>query len=159
MNDINERSTVHAEYFNTILSRHHEKKPAINSIPSKGINTSFAIDEVISDTISRLSRINSPSGIQVIFETNSNAIVYAHHNMIRCMVRNLIINIVKFGTSGEVIKISSQVVENNVVVSVSNSGGDITDNNFHSLLQPDGNINNFSKIDEIIARIELLRAS
>jgi K+-sensing histidine kinase KdpD len=156
MNDINERSTIQPEYVNMIPIQNHQNKSVTNTIKSKGINTTFMIDEVISDTISRLSRIDSPSKIQVVFETNSNAVVYAHKDMIRCIVRNLIINIIKFGTIGEVIKISSKVVENHVIVSVSNSGGDVTNSNFHSLLETDYNTNNFNKTDEIIARIELL---
>ena len=156
MNDINKRSTVHAEYVNTISDRNQGRMHTINTIKSKEINRTFMIDEIISDTISRLSKIDAPSGIQVVFETNTNAVVYAHEDMIRCMVRNLIINIVKFATRGEIIKISSKVIENHVTVSISNSGGDINGINFHSLLQTGSNINNFSKTDEIIARIELL---
>jgi K+-sensing histidine kinase KdpD len=114
------------------------------------------IDEVISDSILRLSRIEVPKGIQILFEMNHDSIVYARRDMICCMVRNLVINIVKFGSDEEKIKISSEIVQDKVRVSISISGGSTNKNDFYQLFQDYDNIANFNKVDEIIARIELL---
>jgi K+-sensing histidine kinase KdpD len=104
------------------------------------------IDEVISDSILRLSRIKVSRGIQILFEMNHDSIVYARRDMICCMVRNLIINIVKFGSDEEKIKTSSEIVQDKVRVSISISGGSTNKNDFYQLFQDYENIANFNKI-------------
>ncbi|WP_201322570.1 ATP-binding protein [Pseudanabaena sp. lw0831] len=164
MNMQNEESIICTEYINAISNKNaytkHQEKTlknfATESIKVKEVNTTFMIDEVISDSILRLSRIKSSRGIQILFEMNHDSIVYARRDMICCMVRNLIINIVKFGSNGEKIKISSGIVQDKVRVSISVSGGSTNKNDFYQLFQEHENIANFNKVDEIIARIELL---
>lgn len=164
MNKQNEGSIVFSEYINTILNQNiytKNQEESLNyfvteSIKVKEANTTFMIDEVISDSILRLSRIKSPRGIQILFEMNHDSIVYARRDIICCMVRNLIINIVKFGSYGEKIKISSNTVQDKVRVSISVSGGITNKNDFYQLFQENANTSTPNKIDEIIARIELL---
>ena len=164
MNRQNEESMICTEYINTISNQNaytkHQEKTLNNftteSIKVKELNTTFMIDEVISDSILRLSRVKASRGIQILFAMNHDSIVYARRDMICCMVRNLIINIVKFGSNGEKIKISSEIVQDKVRVSISISGGSANKNDFHQLFQEYENIDNFNKVDEIIARIELL---
>jgi K+-sensing histidine kinase KdpD len=164
MNNLNEGSIVFSKYINTISNQNtctkYQGKSlnyfATESIKVKEVNTTFMIDEVISDSILRLSRIEVPRGIQILFEMNHDSIVYARRDMICCMVRNLIINIVKFGSDEEKIKISSEIVQDKVRVSISISGGSTNKNDFYQLFQDYENIVNFNKVDEIIARIELL---
>ncbi|TYQ24357.1 ATP-binding protein [Pseudanabaena sp. UWO311] len=164
MNNLNEGSIVFSEYINTISNQNTCTKyqgKSLNyfvpeSIKVKEVNTTFMIDEVISDSILRLSRIEVPRGIQILFEMNHDSIVYARRDMICCMVRNLIINIVKFSSDEEKIKISSEIVQDKVRVSISISGGSTNKNDFYQLFQDYENIVNFNKVDEIIARIELL---
>ncbi|PZV15512.1 MAG: hypothetical protein DCF20_10560 [Pseudanabaena sp.] len=164
MNKQNEESIVFSEYINTISHQNtyiKDQEKSLNyftteSIKVKELNTTFMIDEVISDSILRLSRIKSYRGIQILFEMNHDSIVYARRDMICCMVRNLITNIVKFGSSGEKIKISSDIVQDKVMVSISIAGGSINKNDFYQFFQEHENISNFNKTDEIIERIELL---
>lgn len=164
MNKQNEESIVFSEYINTISNQNTYTKDqeeslnyfATESIKVKETNTTFMIDEVISDSILRLSRIKAPKGIQILFEMNHDSIVYARRDMICCMVRNLIINIIKFTSNGEKIKISSDTVKDKVRTSISISGGITNKNDFYQLFQEHENISNFNKVDEIIARIELL---
>ncbi len=164
MNKQNEGSIVFSEYINTILNQNiytKNQEESLNyfvteSIEVKEVNTTFMIDEVISDSILRLSRIKVPRGIQILFEMNHDSIVYARRDMICCMVRNLIINIVKFGSNGEKIQISSNTVQDKVRISISISGGSTNKNDFYQLFQEHENTSTPNKIDEIIARIELL---
>ena len=164
MDKQNKESIVFSEYINTISNQNtstKDQEESLNyfvteSIKVKEVNTTFMIDEVISDSILRLSRIEAPRGIQILFEMNHDSIVYARRDMICCMVRNLIINIIKFGSNGEKIKISSDTVQDKVRTSISISGGITNKNDFYELFQEHENISNPNKIDEIIARIELL---
>jgi K+-sensing histidine kinase KdpD len=164
MNKQNEESITFSEYINLITNQNAYTKDqeknlnyfAPESINARESSTTFMIDEVISDSILRLSRIKASKGIQILFEMNQDSIVYARRDMICCMVRNLIVNIVKFSSHGEKIKISSAVVQDKVIVSISISGRSANKNDFYQLFQEHENISNFNKIDEIIARIELL---
>jgi K+-sensing histidine kinase KdpD len=164
MNKQNEESITFSEYINLITNQNAYTKDqeknlnyfAPESINARESSTTFMIDEVISDSILRLSRIKASKGIQILFEMNQDSIVYARRDMICCMVRNLIVNIVKFSSHGEKIKISSAVVQDKVIVSISISGRSANKNDFYQLFQVHENISNFNKIDEIIARIELL---
>ncbi|WP_103669866.1 HAMP domain-containing histidine kinase [Pseudanabaena sp. BC1403] len=164
MDKQNKESIVFSEYINTISNLNtstKDQEESLNyfvteSIKVKEANTTFMIDEVISDSILRLSRIKAPRGIQILFEMNHDSIVYARRDMICCMVRNLIVNIIKFGSNGEKIKISSDTVQDKVRTSISISGGITNKNDFYELFQEHENISNPNKIDEIIARIELL---
>jgi K+-sensing histidine kinase KdpD len=164
ISDSNNIPTIISEYVNTItnlVSDQRDDQSALRSlvktsIKPKEINDIFMIDEVIADSISRLSKISLPKGIQVIFEMNSDSIVYARKDMVCCMIRNLVINIVKFGSIGEKVEISSKTVNDHIVVSIITSGGSASQQSFYQILQTDANITHDSKIDEIMARIELL---
>lgn len=164
MNNQDKEFLISAEHTNTITNQNGRtvaQEESLNyftskSSKSKKLDTTFMLDEVIADSISRLSKIQAPKGIELVFEMNKDAIVYARRDIVCCLIRNLITNIVQFGSDGEKIAVSSKVIHDKVIVSISNSGGEINPNNIHYLLQENKSINNFSKTEEIIARIELL---
>lgn len=166
MNEENEESKIYAEFVNTISNqnaRNRDDNEALNyftteSVNPKETNTTFMIDEVIAETISKISEIDASKGIQIVFETNSSSIVYARRDMIRCMARNLIFNVVKYGANGEIVTIFSKSVRDKVVVYITSSKSKTSGDVFNRLLQENAEKTDFSKseIDEIITRIELL---
>ncbi|MBD2177157.1 HAMP domain-containing histidine kinase [Pseudanabaena sp. FACHB-1998] len=164
MSDLNNIPTINCEYVNTITNpvfSHRNDSDILNntektSIKFKETKDTFMVDEVIADSIARLTKITLPKDIQVVFEMNSEAIVYARKDMVCCMIRNLIINIVKFGNIGETVKIFSKTVDDHIVVSIIISGDSTNNQSCYQILQTDTYITHDSKIDEIIARIELL---
>ena len=116
----------------------------------------FRLDDVIAEAIFRISKVAISNGVQIIFEPNYEAIVYADQDMIYAMAHNLIANAVKFTHKNEIIKVSSRIERDQVMVSIHNSGVGISKEMLEKLLQIDSNSTRLDAINEMVAAIELL---
>jgi|GEM_PF-1886170 len=116
----------------------------------------FRLDDVIAEAISRISKVAISNGVQIIFEPNYEAVVYADQDMIYAMAHNLVSNAVKFTHKNETIKVSSRIERDKVMVSIYNSGVGISKQMLEKLLQIDSNSTRLDAIDEMVAAIELL---
>ena len=76
--------------------------------------------------------------------------------MIYAMAHNLIANAVKFTHKDETIKVSSRIEQDQVMVSIYNSGVGISRQMLEKLLQIDSDSTRLDTIDEMVAAIELL---
>ncbi len=84
----------------------------------KRVNISNVINEVAS-VMSQTARIK---GITVINETDDNIFVCADMNSIKVVVRNLISNAIKYTSEGGLVKVSTQIIRDKVIVSVKDTG-------------------------------------
>lgn len=116
----------------------------------------FRLDDVIAEAIFRISKVAISNGVQIVFEPNYEAIVYADQDMIYAMAHNLIANAVKFTHKDETIKVSSRIEQDQVMVSIYNSGVGISRQMLEKLLQIDSDSTRLDTIDEMVAAIELL---
>ena len=76
--------------------------------------------------------------------------------MIYAIAYNLIANAVKLTHKNEIIKVSSRIERDQVMVSISNSGVGISRQMLEKLLQIDSNSTRLDAINEMVAAIELL---
>ncbi len=118
--------------------------------------TAFRLDDVMADVVFAMSKVANPRDIQIIFEPNHSAIVYAHQDMIYSLVHNLVNNAIKFSQKGETIKISSQTESDTIKVSISNSGVGISAAKLNQLFDVDPNSTILGTVSEMVAGIELL---
>jgi signal transduction histidine kinase len=97
--------------------------------------TFFCLDDVIADAISLISRVATPKGVQMIFEPNNAAFVYADEDMVYSMTQNLISNAVNFSQRGETVRIASRIERDLVKVCISNSKVGISEEKLLQLFQ------------------------
>ena len=119
-------------------------------------SSSFLLDEVIAEALSMIAKIAIPKGVQIVFEQNLDAIVYADQDIVYAMAHNLVTNAISFSYEHETVKISSKVTRNMVTVSISSSRVGITKEKLHQLFKIDAKPITLFTIDEMIAGIELL---
>ncbi len=95
----------------------------------------FRLDHVIVNAISLVFRIAIPKGVRIVFEPNNEAFVYADEDTTYSMSQNLISNAINFSCKGETVKISSKTDRDIVVVSISNSRANISEEKLLQLFQ------------------------
>ena len=80
------------------------------------------INELIDDEISLNSSVANNKQINVEFKDSQPIIISGDRNMLKTILRNLLINAIKFTNPGGTIKVSSRIIENYVEITVSDSG-------------------------------------
>ncbi|QEC78632.1 tetratricopeptide repeat-containing sensor histidine kinase [Mucilaginibacter ginsenosidivorax] len=83
---------------------------------------SFSIDDIIQSEIKNHTEQASFKGITVIYGGNKELLALADPNSIRIVVRNLITNAIKFSGAGDVIEISATEQDENVLVTITDTG-------------------------------------
>jgi signal transduction histidine kinase len=119
-------------------------------------SSTFKLDDVIAEAISILSTAAIAKGVEIFFETNHEAIVYADLDMIFAMTHNLVANAIRYTHKHQKVRISSKIDQNIVIVAISNSGIGITKEQLNQLFQVDAVASRLDTVDEIVAGIELL---
>jgi anti-sigma regulatory factor (Ser/Thr protein kinase) len=84
--------------------------------------TSFDIKLLLEETLSLFSYNAHEKNIELISEIGSDTYVYADVNMVDTVVRNLISNAIKFTNAGGKISLMSKIVNNEVQISISDTG-------------------------------------
>jgi len=95
------------------------------------------LDQILSETISAIQTQADGKKVKIRIEKNRNEKVYADQNMLRTVFRNLISNGIKFSKTGDEILISSVSGDMQVVVTVSDSGIGISNENLQRLFRID----------------------
>jgi light-regulated signal transduction histidine kinase (bacteriophytochrome) len=144
---------------NSIIPANLVERSFQQTLHKDWINTSsssFLLDEVIAEALLMIAKIAAPKGVQIVFEQNLDAIVYADQDMVYAMAHNLVTNAISFSYEHEIVRIASKVTPNMVVVSISSSGVGISKEKLHQLFKIDAKPITLFTIDEMIAGVELL---
>ncbi|MCD4746402.1 MAG: HAMP domain-containing histidine kinase, partial [Bacteroidales bacterium] len=97
----------------------------------------FDISFVTNDNISLLKNDADNKNIKIISEIKLNTKVYADRNMTGSILRNLILNAIKFTHKGGDIKILSEDKEDFIEISVIDTGIGISEDNIKKLFRLD----------------------
>ena len=102
--------------------------------------TRVNISNVINEVASVMSQTARIKGITVINETDDNIFVCADMNSIKVVVRNLISNAIKYTSEGGLVKVSTQIIRDKVIVSVKDTGKGISEVVLSTLFSENDNI-------------------
>ena len=114
-----------------LLSWANSRNNKLAFIPGK-----FEITGLITSQLRQFSNISAEKGIQVIFDFNQPIYVFAHKNMVATIIRNLVSNALKFTNRGGSIVISIIPVNNDIEISVTDTGIGMTSHQVENILKP-----------------------
>ena len=100
-------------------------------IPFKSQNFSF--EEICNDAVEILKPNAIAKNIALNFNTSEGLRVYADTDMLKTVLRNLVSNAIKFTNSGGKITINAELNSENVLISVSDNGVGISQENLAKL--------------------------
>ncbi|WP_426667966.1 tetratricopeptide repeat-containing sensor histidine kinase [Mucilaginibacter sp. McL0603] len=87
---------------------------------------SFSISEIVASETQHYYEQASLKGISLIENVPDNLIALADPNSVRIVVRNLITNAIKFSGENDIIEISAKQEDNNVLISIKDTGTGMT---------------------------------
>ncbi|WP_041429360.1 sensor histidine kinase KdpD [Synechococcus sp. PCC 7502] len=116
----------------------------------------FRVDDVIADTISVLSRVATPKGIDIIFTPNPEAIAHSDPDITYSMSHYLLSNLVKLSQRGETIRISSKIDQNIVLISITNVEIGMNKEKLDQLFKVNSDSTSMGLVGDLVPRIELL---
>lgn len=120
--------------------------------------SSFLLDHIIINAIAMISKSlhSHKREVQITLEPNLESVVYADQDMVYAIIYQLVSSAIGFSCQDETVKISSQVAQNMVTISISSSGVGISPEKLQQLFQIDTKPIRLSTIDEIFTGFELL---
>ncbi len=95
--------------------------------------TRLIVRDVVTETLELMQLEANKKSITIISDLPENGVVVADLNMIRTVLRNLLMNAVKFTPMNGAVRISGQIVDHKVIVSVSDTGVGIPGRNLERL--------------------------
>ncbi len=87
---------------------------------------SFSISEIVASETQHYYEQASLKGISLIENVPDNLVALADPNSVRIVVRNLITNAIKFSGENDIIEISAKQEDNNVLISIKDTGTGMT---------------------------------
>lgn len=103
---------------------------------------------VIDENLELIIPLATEKGISVLNTINPDIIVYADWDILSIILRNLIMNAVKFSNSDTTVTLSSKIVNGFVKISVSDQGIGINAENFLKLFHIESGFSTFGTNDE-----------
>ncbi|HEY4788627.1 MAG TPA: HAMP domain-containing sensor histidine kinase [Bacteroidales bacterium] len=98
------------------------------------------IRDLISDEVALINSISENKQISINLEETSSLIIHADRNMIRTIIRNLVINAIKYTNPGGMIRISTKLLHSYIEISVRDSGIGIEPEILHRLFKAEEHI-------------------
>ncbi|MBU0473035.1 MAG: PAS domain S-box protein [Bacteroidetes bacterium] len=95
------------------------------------------LEEITNKVILVFLQNISTKNIKMTTRISNNLIIYADEKMLRTVMRNLLANAIKFTQRGGQIKISSEIKDENIVISVSDNGIGMTQADINKLFRID----------------------
>ena len=108
----------------------------------------FDLDVSINEIVLLFTNIAIQKSIIINYDTDSKLLVYADKAMINTIVRNLVSNAIKFTNPGGSVTIISEVVPNNVKITVKDSGIGMSKSTIEKLFRIDTNYKTTGTNDE-----------
>lgn len=99
----------------------------------------FDFYEIVTNNIQYLKDLAAQKQINIETNVELNTIVYADYNMIDSVLRNLILNAIKFSYPGSKIEVNARIFEEEVLVSIHDYGIGIPENDKNKLFKIDEN--------------------
>ena len=94
-----------------------------------------AIDEIVAYNILAFSSEAEQKGIAVRSSLQEKTIVYADYNMLNAVIRNLLVNVMKFTAKGGTINVSVNNTETSMEISISNSQNAVNSGHLAQLVE------------------------
>jgi signal transduction histidine kinase len=109
-----------------LQSNHYEFKP-----------TNLQLFEEANSVVGLLSANAARKNIQMETNIDHKTLVYADHNMLHTILRNLLTNAIKYTPTNGLVKIYSQIDDNKAYITVSDTGIGLTKENIENLFRID----------------------
>ncbi|MEO8933187.1 MAG: ATP-binding protein [Xanthomarina sp.] len=107
-------------------------KTQMQSLESKP--TLFDLQEVFADKINLLERNLQIKGI-ILKDNSISDFIYADKSMVEIIIQNLLTNALKFSKQGDTITISNQISKGKSIISISDTGVGISEENLYKLFK------------------------
>ena len=131
-------STQNAEQLlDDLLSWANSRNSKLAFTPRK-----FEITELIAGQLKHFRNVSDEKNILIFFDFKQQIDVFAHKNMVATIIRNLIDNAIKFTNQGGRIEISVKPVNNDIEISVADSGVGMTRQQVENIFRPNHDITN-----------------
>lgn len=110
--------------------------------------TPVDLAEVFGDTIRHLAVAAQTKGIQLRSDLREKIIVFADHNMLLTILRNLVTNAIKFSNDGDEVTLDASLADEGFVVKVTDTGIGMNEEVAEKVFMLDGNTKNRGTANE-----------
>lgn len=117
INMINESTINSYNLLENLLTWSRSQQHRLEASP-----TSFSVSEAIIDTFDMLKAVAVSKKIDLVYENTSSQVIYADYNMIKTVLRNLVVNAVKFSYENGTIRIGYRMINGAVEIYVQDEG-------------------------------------